>query len=104
VGVNRFYKALDGALQQEVSFFDVDAWGALAQACKERCDKGRGVRVVGRLRQNRWVDTEGHKKSRVVVVAEHVEFRQDRDKKTDDELHDLADAASAQALAEDDGF
>jgi single-strand DNA-binding protein len=75
VAVNRWFKGQDGSMQEDTSFFDVDAWGALAESCVERCDKGRGVRVVGRLRQSRWVDTEGKNKSRVIVVADNLEFR-----------------------------
>lgn len=37
--------------------------------------KGRGVRVVGRLRQERWEDKEGGKREKIIVVAEHVEFK-----------------------------
>jgi single-strand DNA-binding protein len=75
VAVNRWYKGADGALQKEVSFFDVDTWGQLAKACSETCQKGRGIRVVGRLKQNRWQDSEGKNKSKVCIVAEHVEFK-----------------------------
>jgi single-strand DNA-binding protein len=97
VAVNRWYKGLDGEMQQEVSFFDVNAWGALANACTEKCDKGRGVRVVGRLKQSRWVDQAGKNKSRVIIEAEHVEFKKLQDKKDDPAYKDLADAAAAQA-------
>jgi single-strand DNA-binding protein len=31
--------------------------------------------VVGRLKQERWNDTNGKAQSRTVVTAEHVEFR-----------------------------
>lgn len=33
------------------------------------------VRVVGRLKQNRWTDKDGKRTSRINVVADHVEFR-----------------------------
>ena len=75
VAVNRWYKGVDGELQKEVSFFDVDTWGQLAKACSETCQKGRGIRVVGRLKQSRWQDNEGKTKSKVYIVAEHVEFK-----------------------------
>jgi single-stranded DNA-binding protein len=52
---------------------------------------------VGRLKQNRWVDPEGKNKSRVLIEAEHVEFKKLQDKKDDAEYKDLADAAAAQA-------
>jgi single-strand DNA-binding protein len=37
--------------------------------------KGRGVRVVGRLRQYRWNGSDGKIHACVVIIAEHVEFR-----------------------------
>jgi len=33
------------------------------------------VRVVGRLKQDRWKNGEGQPRSKVKIVAEHVEFR-----------------------------
>lgn len=74
VASNRFYKQNE-ELEKEVSFFDVEAWSRLAQACAENLKKGRGVRVVGRLKQDRWTDPEGKSRSKVKIVAEHVEFK-----------------------------
>jgi single-strand DNA-binding protein len=71
---NRFYKQ-DTGFEKEVSFFDIETWAKLAEARYSKGTKGRGVRVVGRLKQNRWSDTEGKSHSRVTIVAEHVEFR-----------------------------
>ena len=53
----------------------MEAWSRLAQACAENLKKGRGVRVVGRLKQDRWTDPEGKSRSKVKIVAEHVEFK-----------------------------
>ncbi len=74
VASNRFYKQNE-ALEKEVSYFDVETWSRLAQSCAENLKKGRGVRVVGRLKQDRWTDTEGKIRSKVKIVAEHVEFK-----------------------------
>jgi single-strand DNA-binding protein len=49
--------------------------------CGEYLKKGRGVRVVGRLKQDRWTDPDGKPHSRVEIIAEHVEFKPQ--KKTD---------------------
>ena len=71
---NRFYKQ-DTGFEKEVSFFDVETWARLAEACYSKGRKGRGVRVVGRLKQDRWNGTDGKPHSRITIVAEHVEFR-----------------------------
>jgi single-strand DNA-binding protein len=70
---NRFFKS-GPEMEKEVNFFDVEAWSKLAEGCRPG-RKGRGVRVVGRLKQDRWTDAEGRQHSRISIVAEHVEFR-----------------------------
>jgi single-strand DNA-binding protein len=71
---NRFYKQETG-YEKEVSFFDVETWSRLADACYAKGKKGRGIRVVGRLKQDRWNGPDGKPHSRITIVAEHVEFR-----------------------------
>ena len=56
-------------------FFAVETWAKLASSCSSYLEKGRGVRVVGRLKQERWTGTDEKKHERIVVVAEHVEFK-----------------------------
>ena len=58
VASNRFYKQ-EEEMQKEVSFFEVSTWTRLAEVCGEYLKKGRGVRVVGRLKQDRWTDPDG---------------------------------------------
>ena len=74
VASNRYYKS-EGQRQEEVGFFDVEVWSRLAETCGEYLTKGRGVRVVGRLKQDRWTSDDGALRSRVRIVGEHVEFR-----------------------------
>ena len=75
IAVNRRYKTGDGSYAEDVSYFDVDTFGGLAEVCVKWCPKGRGIRVVGRLKQNRWKDDAGKSHSRVKVIAEHIEFK-----------------------------
>jgi len=90
---NRFYRQ-DNCMEKEVSFFDVESWSKLAEVCREKAHKGRGVRVVGRLKQERWNGNDGKTKSRVVIVAEHVEFRPEFKKEKTEELEEVALEAS----------
>ena len=76
VATNRFYRQ-ENAMEKEVSYFDVETWAKLAETCGNLGRKGRGVRVVGRLKQERWNGKDGKTRSKVIVVAEHVEFRPD---------------------------
>ena len=74
VASNRYYKK-DDEQQQEVSFFPVEVWAGLADTCNQYLKKGRGVRVVGRIKQDRWKDQEEKNHERFKIVAEHVEFK-----------------------------
>lgn len=74
IASERYFKSND-ELQSEASFFDVDTWSQLAEKCRDTLKKGRGVRIVGRLKQDRWTDADGKNHSRVKVIAEHVEFK-----------------------------
>lgn len=74
VASNRTYKQNE-AFEKEVSYFDVEAWSRLGSACAQNLTRGRGVRVVGRLKQDRWLDSQGKQRSRIKIVAEHVEFK-----------------------------
>lgn len=84
IASNRYYRQNDET-QHEVSFVDVVTWARLAERCAEELTKGRGVRVVGRVKQDRWQDKEGKPRSRVKIVAEHVEFRPPRKDASDEE-------------------
>lgn len=84
IAVNRRFKSTEGKETDEVSYFDIETYGKLAEACEKWCPKGRGVRVVGRLKQSRWTSTEGKPKSRITIIAEHIEFKPYFQKKDDD--------------------
>ncbi|MBO4404598.1 MAG: single-stranded DNA-binding protein [Treponema sp.] len=75
LAVDRRYKNQEGKTTEEVSYFEIDAYGNLADACEKWCPTGRGIRVVGHLKQERWKSEDGKSKSKVKVIAEHVEFK-----------------------------
>ena len=97
IACNRYFKQGE-ELEQEVSYFDVTSWAHLAEVCSEYLKKGRGVRVVGRLKQDRWNDAEGNGRSKVCVVAEHVEFKPERKKEEEESKEEEAEVAKAPAL------
>ena len=75
----RSYK-VDGERTEEVSFIEGITHGKLASVCAQHLSKGRGVRLVGRIKQERWEDADGNTRSKVVIVAEHVEFQPARNR------------------------
>jgi single-strand DNA-binding protein len=87
ISSNRYFKQ-NNAMEKEVSFFNVETWAKLAEASYQQGKKGRGVRVVGRLKQERWNDKENKSQSRIFIVAEHVEFRPEFPAKAAEEMND----------------
>ena len=100
---NRYYKQ-EAGMEKEVSFFEVETWAKLAEACNNLGRKGRGVRVVGRLKQDRWTGNDGKQRSKVSIVAEHVEFRPELKKEAVSEKppEPVETAAALAAIAIDD--
>ena len=67
---------------KESSYFYVYVSGPVAESCLKYLTKGRGVRIVGRLKQKSWRDYDGTWRERVYIIAEHIEFQPP--KKADD--------------------
>ncbi len=63
----------------EVSYFDVEVWGIIAENCSKYLTKGSGVIVEGRLKQDRW-EKDGKAHSHVKIVADTVRFLPKRNK------------------------
>jgi single-strand DNA-binding protein len=94
---NRYFKQ-DSGYEQEVSYVDVETWTKLAERCYELGHKGRGIRVVGRIKEDRWIDTDGKSRSKLFILAEHVEFRPDFKKDGNSENVSNGEDAAASAL------
>jgi single-strand DNA-binding protein len=69
---NRIYTS-GGERVTEVSYFDVEVWGAVAENCAKYLSKGSGIIVEGRLRQDRW-ERDGKTQSRVRIAANNIHF------------------------------
>lgn len=74
LAVNRTWKDKAGERQEDTSFFDVTAWRGTAEFCGKHLKKGSRVFVEGELKQDSWETDEGHKRSRVTVTAQRVQF------------------------------
>jgi single-strand DNA-binding protein len=84
---HRFFKVDDDHYEKEDSFFTIRVkHNKLAQICLDHLHKGNCVRVVGRLKQDRWREEEGYggligdsielvEKSEIIIIAEHIEFK-----------------------------
>ena len=71
IGSERFYKNEAGEAVEEKSQFKVVVYGRM---CELPLKDGVGIRLVGRLKQNKWNDSDGVPHSEVQIVAEHIEI------------------------------
>ena len=71
LAVNRRYQQ-NGEWQEKVSFFNVTAWGQLAENSASSLTKGGRVIVNGRLEQREYETREGDKRNVVEVVADEI--------------------------------
>ena len=85
VSVERNYRRNDGTLENELYVFDIEGYGASAEVMGKLCKKGVCVRIVGRLAQKRWKTTDGKSCSKVVGIAEHVDFKKGKTEEETDE-------------------
>lgn len=73
IAVNRrWFNKATNEYDEEVSFFNITAWGELAEHVADTVDKGNRVVVVGRLEQRSWETDEGEKRSVVEIIADEV--------------------------------
>ncbi len=78
IACSRNYTTPDGERREETEWFNVVAWGNLAEICKQYLTKGQQVYIEGRLQTRRWEDSEGVKHSTVEVVANEMMMLGDR--------------------------
>ena len=71
IAYNRRYR-VNEEWREETHYFDVKAYGKLADDISKRFYKGYTVVIEGRLSQDRWTDKEGKNQSKVRIVAESV--------------------------------
>ena len=103
VAVSRSWNTADGERRSETEWFNIVAWGNLAEICKQYLHKGQQVYIEGRLQTRRWEDKEGQKHTNVEVVANEMMMlgdRRDNHRETDEE--DQEDNLSEPMVDEDE--
>lgn len=71
LAVSRRYQ-VNGEWQEQTSFFNVVAWGSLAENAAASLTKGSRVIVFGRLEQRSYETQQGEKRTVVEVVADEI--------------------------------
>ncbi len=72
IAVNRRVKKND-VWSDEVSYFDVQLWGKMAESLRSYLVKGRQISVEGELRQDRW-EQDRVSRSKVYIFAETIQL------------------------------
>lgn len=78
VATTRSWTSADGDRHEETEWFNVVAWGSLAEICNQYLHKGQQVYVEGRLQTRRWEDSEGNKHFTTELVAKEMIMLGDR--------------------------
>lgn len=78
MAVSRAWNSADGERHTETEWFNVVAWGNLAEICKAHLTKGQQVYVEGRLQTRGWEDEDGKKHFRTELVANEMILLGDR--------------------------
>jgi single-strand DNA-binding protein len=87
VATSRSWNTVDGERHQETEWFNVVAWGNLAEICKQYLTKGQQVYIEGRLQTRHWEDKEGNKHSSVEIVSNEMMMLGDRRDSNNTEKH-----------------
>jgi len=72
VVTSRSWVTTNGERREDTEWFNVVAWGNLAEICSQYLSKGQQVYVEGRLQTRSWEDSEGKRHSRTELVAQEM--------------------------------
>lgn len=90
VATSRNWTTAEGERRTETEWFNVVAWGSLAEICNQYLKKGQQVYVEGRLQTRRWEDEDGNKRSATEIVAREMIMlsqKSDKDGEAGDEQY-----------------
>ena len=91
VATTRTWTSSDGERREETEWFNVVAWGNLAEICKTHLSKGQQVYIEGRLQTRGWEDESGTRHYRTELVASEMILLGERlssDEDTNDDPRD----------------
>jgi single-strand DNA-binding protein len=90
VATTRTWTSSEGERREETEWFNVVAWGTLAEICKTHLSKNQQVYIEGRLQTRGWEDETGKKHFRTELVANEMILLGERRRDGhhhDDDLH-----------------
>ena len=72
ISATRSWNSSDGERHSETEWFNIVAWGSLAEICKTNLVKDQQVYIEGRLQTRVWEDPNGNKRSSTEIVAQEM--------------------------------
>ena len=96
VATSRSWNSSDGERHTETEWFNVVAWGSLAEICKQHLSKGQQVYIEGRMQTRYWEDGDRVKHSATEIVANEMIILGDR--------RDLSQSTEEEAAETEDEF
>ncbi len=105
IAVNRTYKDKSGEKKEEVSFLELEAWGAGAKLINQYFKKGNPILVHCSAKQDTWDDKDtGTKRSKIKFKVENFEFLPTNSKKAASSEEQPADAGDSNSSGSDIPF
>jgi single-strand DNA-binding protein len=74
MAINRKYKTKAGEEREDVCFIDMTCWGRMGEVVAKYCSKGSPLHVEGRLKQDRWEDKDGNKRSKLLIDVSGIQL------------------------------
>ena len=79
LAVNRNFKGADGEWKEEMEWFNIVIWAALAERISQNITKGKQIYVEGRLSTRSWDDDQGVKHYMTEVIAQDLKILERRE-------------------------
>ena len=89
VGYDRTRRDSENRAHSETDWFNVVAWGNLAEFSKQSLHKGDLVYVEGRLKTRTWQDSEGKLQKSIEIIAREILMLSDKNNKNNEEDFDF---------------
>jgi len=89
LAVNRKFKQ-DEEMKEEVCFVDITVWAKQGENCAQYLNVGSQVFIEGRLNFQQW-EKDGQKRSKLEVVANNVQFLDQKNKSENQGQKDKSD-------------
>jgi len=72
LAVNRSWTSSEGEKKTETEWFNIVAWGKLAEICNQYLTKGQQIYIEGRIQTRRWKDDDDIKRESVEINAQEM--------------------------------